>query len=291
MLKIEFSNGTYKAYANGEFLAESGNKYYLKQKAEKLIAQRKIPVKAAPKSEFPINQRFDFVSQLVTMVATKQTPSCVIVGEGGLGKSYTVIDALKKAGLKDISDWDVGVSVPNMKAFRVIKGYSTAKGLYRVLFENQNNILVFDDLDIILRDAEALNLLKGALDSFDKRTISWNTSVDNDGLPRSFEFKGGIVFISNMKAEKVDQAIRSRSMFVDLTMTLDEKIDRMKEIMKNESFLPGIAFHMKEEALEAVREFKDIAREISLRSLIMVTKIRNSGNANWKQLAKYAISN
>lgn len=288
MLKIDFVDGVYKAYVNGVFVAKSANKYYLKQKAEKILAETKQDTK--PKSEeFPINQRFQFVEQLVSMVATKQTPSCIITGEGGLGKSYTVMKSLRECGLKDISEFDVGATVPNMSAFRVVKGFSTAKGLYRILYENQNNIVVFDDCDSILKDPDAMNLLKGALDSFDKRLITWNTSTDTDSLPRFFQFKGGVIFISNMDSEKIGQALRSRSMNVDLSMTADQKIDRMEYIMNSGEFLPEVPSTYKQDALSVIRDFKTDAKELSLRTLITVSKIRNSGNANWKDLAKYIL--
>lgn len=286
MYSIICESGIYKAILNDVVIAKGATKYYVKKKAESIVSEQK-PVK--PKVDFPINQRFEFVDQLVNMVATKQTPSCIITGEGGLGKSYTVLESLKKAGLKDISEFDVGQSVPNMKAFRVIKGFSTAKGLFRILFENQNNIVVFDDCDSILKDPDALNLLKGALDSFDKRLITWNTSVDNDNLPRFFQFKGGVIFISNMTSDKINQALKSRSMNIDLSMSVDQKLDRMEFIMNSDSFLPDVKSEYKQEALSVIRDFRNDAKELSLRTLITVTKIRNSGNSNWRDLAKYML--
>lgn len=286
MFTIENDSGVYKAIFNGVVIAKGATKYYVKKKAEAIVSDQKP---STPKIDFPINQRFEFVDQLVNMVATKQTPSCIITGEGGLGKSYTVLESLKKAGLKDISEFEVGATVSNMKAFRVIKGFSTAKGLFRILFENQNNIVVFDDCDSILKDPDALNILKGALDSFDKRLITWNTSTDNDNLPRFFQFKGGVIFISNLTSDKINQALKSRSMNIDLSMTADQKLDRMEFIMKSQSFLPLISMQYKEDAISVIRDFKNDTKELSLRTLITVTKIRNSGNSNWLELARYML--
>ena len=160
--------------------------------------------------------------------------------------------------------------------------------MYRILFENQNSIVVFDDCDSILKDPDALNLLKGALDSYDRRYITWNTSINDDGLPRSFEFKGGVVFVSNLSAEKISQAIRSRAMNVDLSMTTDQKIERMETIAKQPDFMPEFGLAEKMDALGLIREIKDDAKEISLRTLISVTKIR-SANTDWKDLARYIL--
>ena len=175
------------------------------------------------------------------------------------------------------------------KCFTFVKGYSTAKGLYRTLFENNKSIIVFDDCDAVLKDPVALNLLKGALDSYGKRIISWNADMRDDDLPKSFNFEGRVIFISNMAQDKIDQAIRSRSMMIDLSMTTNQKIDRMEFISKLEEFLPEYDASVKADALALIRAIKDDVKEISLRTLIAVAKIRAS-NKDWKELAEYMLT-
>ena len=99
----------------------------------------------APSEKFNINQRFDFVEKLVGMVADGVQPSAIITGEGGLGKTYTVTKTLETRGYKDISDladFEVGTIINARKCFTMVKGYSTPKGLYRTLFENNKSIIV-----------------------------------------------------------------------------------------------------------------------------------------------------
>ena len=288
-MEIRYEGDTFVAVSNGVVVASSKNKDYLKRKVAAMVES--MPAKPKAVEQFAINDRFTFTDQLVKMVAKGQTASCVVTGEGGLGKSFTVMKALRDAGLRDVSELPIGEVIPPRGCFRVVKGFSTAKGLYRILFENQNSIIVFDDCDSILKDPDALNLLKGALDSYDKRYITWNTSINDDGLPRSFEFKGGVVFVSNMAADKISQAIRSRAMNVDLSMTTDQKIERMETIMRSDEFMYDVPMPFKMESLELIRKNKDTASEISLRTLINVTKIRNSGNSNWESLAKYMLVN
>ena len=288
-MEIRYEGDTFVAVSNGVVVASSKNKDYLKRKVAAMVES--MPAKPKAVEQFAINDRFTFTDQLVKMVAKGQTASCVVTGEGGLGKSFTVMKALRDAGLRDVSELPIGEVIPPRGCFRVVKGFSTAKGLYRILFENQNSIIVFDDCDSILKDPDALNLLKGALDSYDKRYITWNTSINDDGLPRSFEFKGGVVFVSNMAADKISQAIRSRAMNVDLSMTTDQKIERMETIMRSDEFMYDVPMPFKMESLDLIRKNKDTASEISLRTLINVTKIRNSGNSNWESLAKYMLVN
>ena len=111
----------------------------------------------------------------------------------------------------------------------------------------------------------------------------------DDDLPRSFNFEGRVIFISNMDQNGIDQAIRSRSMMIDLSMTADQKIDRMEFIAKSDEFMPEYESDQKSDALKLIRELKDEAKEISLRTLISVTKIRAS-NKDWKDLATYMLT-
>ena len=247
---------------------------------------------AARDAKFGINTRFEFVEKLVNMVAAGVQPSAVITGEGGLGKTYTVTKTLEKNGYKDISDlgeFQVGAVLNTRKCFTMVKGYSTAKGLYRTLFENNKSIIVFDDCDAVLKDPVALNLLKGALDSYGKRIISWNADMRDDDLPRSFNFEGRVIFISNMDQNGIDQAIRSRSMLIDLSMNADQKIERMETIAKCDSFMPEYDAKIKTDALDLIRELKDNAKEISLRTLISVCKIRASNPKDYRGLAEYML--
>lgn len=252
--------------------------------------------KESKSEKYNINERFEFVEGLVSMIATGLTPSAIITGEGGLGKTYTVNKTLVASGLKDLSDvgaLEVASTVNRYNSFTSVKGYSTPKGLYRTLYENKDSVVVFDDCDSILRDPVALNLLKSALDSYGKRIISWNAEGfgRDDDLPRSFEFKGRIIFISNLSQDKIDQAIRSRSMMVDLSMNEDQKIERMEVISASDEFLPEFSAEYKRDALELIKSLKTDAKEISLRTLISVTKIRASGNKNWKGMATYILCN
>jgi len=244
--------------------------------------------------KFDINTRFTFVERLVKMVASGVQPSAVITGQGGLGKTYTVQRTLDNAGYLDMSDLSslqAGMVINKSKTYTMVKGYSTAKGLYRTLFELNNSVIVFDDCDDVLKDTTALNILKGALDSNGRRIISWRADMRDEDLPRSFEFTGRVIFISNLNQSRIDQAIRSRSMMIDLTMTDVQKIDRMAYIAQSPEFLPEFELNEKMDALDLIRSLKDSAKEISLRTLISVTKIRASseGNDDWKGLAEYVL--
>jgi hypothetical protein len=292
-IEFDAKSGNYFCKVGSKTI-KSYSKPYVERRVKAMVGDVEVAMAAAVEksNRYDINTRFGFVEKLVNMVATGVQPSAVITGEGGLGKTYTVTKTLEANGYKDISDladFQVGSIINTRKCFTMIKGFSTAKGLYRTLFENNKSIVVFDDCDAVLKDPVALNLLKGALDSYGKRIISWNADMKDDDLPRSFEFTGRVIFISNMDQDRIDQAIRSRSMMIDLSMTLDQKIDRMEFIAASDEFLPEYDATIKADALGLIRKIKSECKEISLRTLIAVSKVRAS-NKDWKDLATYMLT-
>ena len=292
-VSFDAKTGNYFAKVGGKTIKSYSKKYVEKRLASMVgDIEQAIVVATEKQNKYGINERFSFVEKLVNMVASGVQPSAVITGEGGLGKTYTVTKTLEANGYKDISDladFQVGTIINTRKCFTMVKGFSTAKGLYRTLFENNKSIIVFDDCDAVLKDPVALNLLKGALDSYGKRIISWNADMRDDDLPKSFNFEGRVIFISNMDQDRIDQAIRSRSMMIDLTMSAEQKIDRMEFIAKSDEFMPEQSIEYKMDALNLIREVANDAKEISLRTLISVTKIRAS-NKDWKEMATYILT-
>jgi hypothetical protein len=231
-----------------------------------------------PPKQFDINDKFRFLENMVGMVVKKTAVSMVITGEGGLGKTFTVMQEIKKRQLEENSD------------YITIKGFSTAKGLYRTLFENSDKLIVFDDCDEVLKNDVAKNILKGALDSYDERIISWITNSFSDDLPSSFEFEGQIIFISNLPQWKVDQAILSRSMSIDLSMDTETKIQRMRAILPKIKTM--VSMDVKEECMNLIEEHKNQCGDLNMRTLIKVIGIRTDPeNAEiWEDMSVYAMT-
>jgi len=186
----------------------------------------------------------------------------------------------------------------------------SAIGLYSKLyqFSDAKNILVFDDCDSILLDDIALNILKAALDSSKKRTISWNTDsriLRSEGIPDKFEFKGGAIFITNLKFENVRSkklqdhlsALESRCHYIDLRMDSErEKVLRIEQIvfspeagqngMLDDYEISDIAKH---EVVDFIKDNRVNMREISLRTVLKVADLRKSFPTNWKAMAEVTV--
>jgi hypothetical protein len=231
--------------------------------------------KSLQKKSYNINQRFEFLKQLTGLVLDGITPSLIVTGEGGLGKTHSVMQVINEKGLYP-HEWIQ------------FKGYSTARGLYNTLYDNNGKVIVFDDCDSILEDRVAVNILKSALDSYETRKISWMSRMSRgDEYPNQFNFTGKIIFISNKPMSSIDGAILSRSLTVDLSMTSDEKIERMTYILPN--ILPDVPMSVKVDALRFLEDKKS-EMELNLRSLIITSKIRMAHPDNWINLATYMIS-
>jgi len=241
-----------------------------------------------------MRERFSILDDMTQASIDGVVRGMVVTGPPGVGKSFGVEQVLEKNSLFD-------KLAGNKMRFEVIKGASSAIGLYKVLFQNadKNNVLVLDDCDTVLYDETSLNLLKAALDSSKKRKISWNTDsalLRREGIPDTFEFKGSVIFITNLKFDKVRgkikdhlDAIMSRCHYLDLTMdTTREKVLRCKQIVKD-GMLNEYQFTKAEEAelMSFMIDNKEKFREISLRMVTKLADLKKSfGSQKWKRTAE-----
>ena len=84
----------------------------------------------------------------------------------------------------------------------------------------------------------------------------------------------------------MDEAILSRSLCVDLSMTGEEKIQRMQFVLSD--ILPDLDMKFKQDALSFLSEKKDLDN-VNLRSLIMVSKIRKEFPRKWRGISEYML--
>ena len=244
-----------------------------------------------------LRTRFGILDDMTRAVKKGDVRAMIVTGPPGVGKSFGVEKVLSKHDVfADVAQNE------KLKKYEVVKGAMSAIGLYKKLYEYSDKkcILVFDDCDSVLLDDLSLNILKAALDSSKKRMIHWNTDsrlLRAEGVPNSFEFKGGAVFITNIKFDNVKskklrdhlEALESRCHYLDLTIDTDrEKILRIKQVVTECGMLDDYGFtdEAKVELIDFVDNNKKKLRELSLRTVLKIADLRKSMPAQWQAVAE-----
>ena len=242
-----------------------------------------------------IGERFEILDSMTKAVLNGDIRAMIVSGPPGVGKSFTVEGQIERANLFQ--------NIANAKPkHTVVKGSASAIGLYKVLYEysDEGSVVVFDDCDSILFDDVSLNLLKGALDSGKSRKISWLSEsrvLKNEDIPNSFQFKGSVIFITNLKFDAVKstrlkdhlEALQSRCHYLDLTLdTMRDKVLRIRQIAKTGQLFEemGIGEIGQEIIIDFLDTNKNKFREMSLRMAIKVAQLYKSFPQNWEALAR-----
>lgn len=242
-----------------------------------------------------IRERFEILDTMTDAVAQGVARGLIISGPPGVGKSF---------GVETILDtYEAEHKLRGGKGSRteVVKGSMTPIGLYQTLYMNSSkgDITVFDDCDTILFDEVCLNMLKAVLDSGKKRMLSWKSesaALRREGIPDRFEFKGGVIFITNLSFENVRSkkiqdhlnALMSRCHYIDLEMdSIRDRFLRIDQIVRDgmlKEYNFGDAGNA--EIINFMRDNSKRLREISLRMVLKIADLRKMSLDNWKGLAR-----
>ena len=203
--------------------------------------------------------------------------SMIAYGSGGVGKTWDMNASMKKFVVHrkkrtimlkedfkkyygEFAHWDSNSTKPIPTSdWRELRQYDPTKNFedddyefvvlggsispvmtYSSIYQHNGKIIVFDDIDKILKNKEGLDVLKGALDG-EMKDISWataNTPKDMEGneVPKTFKFKGRAIFITNLTTEQLRvpelrPLTQSRAEQVNLTMTKQETIDKLQSLV------------------------------------------------------------
>lgn len=266
----------------------------LQSQLDKMLNVQSAPVVVETDDEIEakLTDRFEILAEMTDSAISGDVRALVVSGPAGLGKSYTVESKLET--------WD-----PSAVNHTIIKGYVRAPGLYKLLYAHRSagQVLVFDDADAIFADDTSLNLLKAACDTTERRVISYITEgslIDEETaerLPKSFQFDGTIIFLSNIDFDlQIDRghkfaphlaAMVSRSHYIDLAMkTSRDYIIRIRQVIKLgllDNIIPDKE-HQKE-VFQFIEANHKSLRELSLRMALKIATLRRKGN-NWQRMAR-----
>ena len=238
-----------------------------------------------------IGERFQILDLLTENCINGNSRALIVSGPAGLGKSYTVE--------KQLAKWD-----PSGINYAITKGYVRPTGLVKLLYayREAGQVLVFDDADAIFFDDVSLNLLKAVCDTTERRVVSWLSEgrlLDEDTgelVPRSFEFDGTIIFISNYDFDAMIgrghklaphlQAMISRAHYLDLCLkSKRDYLIRIRQVVA-QGLLSYLDIEEQVDVLTFIEAYSEDLRELSLRMALKVASIRKSNNQNWEKIAK-----
>lgn len=246
-----------------------------------------------------LRERFEILEDMTRAVKKGDVRAMIVSGAPGVGKSFGVERVLAKHTLMADVAGDA-----KLKKFEIVKGAMSAIGLYSKLYEYSQDkcILVFDDCDSVLLDDLSLNILKAALDTSKRRMIHWNTDsrlLRSEGVPNSFEFRGGAIFITNINFQNIRSkklqdhlaALESRCHYIDLTIhTEREKMLRIQQIVED-GMLQDYEFSAEQtaELVGFIAANKARLRELSLRTVLKTADLMRSFPQRWQRVAEVSL--
>lgn len=242
-----------------------------------------------------LRTRFDIIDIMSKSACHGDTRALIISGPAGLGKSFTVEKAVEA--------YD-----PAGKRTCLVKGFMRPTGLYKTLYNYRKpgDVVIFDDCDSIFFDSDALNLLKSACDSTDKRKICWGAETrmtDDEGspLPWSFQFEGSIIFITNFdfdyavetghRSKEHFEAMISRAHYIDTGMrSMRDYLIRIRQVVDMGMLADrGFSSYEQNEIMEYLFDNFENLRELTLRMVIKLSAVYRSNRNRWKEIARVTL--
>jgi DNA polymerase III delta prime subunit len=240
-----------------------------------------------------IKKRFDAMDRMAHGVMKGVVPALIGAGPPGLGKSFSIEAALQKR--KEEAD-EEGFEF----AHDYITGAISPVGLYISAWNHREkgNVIVLDDCDSIFADEDSLNLLKAMLDSSGKRFLSWRKKskwLEDYGIDDNFEFKGSVIFLSNLDFEKKISsgkgyavhfaALMDRCLYLHLTIrTIRDSMIRIRQVVYEEKMLEkyGLEQPQIDEIMAYVWENRKRFYHLSLRLIHQIALLQLADPVNWK---------
>jgi len=249
-------------------------------------------------------EQIEDLENLVRLTVAGTSNALFVAGRGGVGKTYNVEQTLASMGLYDGEGYFLNT------------GSVSAAGLYRLLFRYKDSLIVFDDADDVFKDQSSRNFLKNATDTKKVRKLVFSKAganvveeedyespeemLDDNKIPRSFEFTGQIIFISNLSKDKIDPdgALRTRGYMIDINPDDDEVYDFMDKIVENIKLEDGLTLSSKErhEVVDTLREgtskqsanFRKLTRGLNMKAGANNKGISIPNDKIVKMISRYA---
>lgn len=243
-----------------------------------------------------IGERFNVMYKLAKGSVSGTLRSLIVSGAPGTGKSHTIIHLLEQA--KDRGDIN----------FHKISGTITPVNLYKTLWRHRgkNDIVLLDDTDSVYDEEESMNLLKAALDTGDRRVLSYlseSNALKSEEIDQEFEYTGSMIFITNRDLFTEIEIGRSRLIphykaMIDRSVYLDLKLHATEDIIAWVSYMTlknhilvqrGLSREQELECVKWVQTHVDKLLTLSIRTMMRVGDFMLTNPAEWESFAKVTL--
>lgn len=221
------------------------------------------------------NPSIETAEHFIRMVGIGDMLGVTLIGPPGMGKTHMVRHVLED------------LNVP----YKIYGGHITLAEVYEYLFENQDELIFFDDVSQVINKVEIMEMLKQALsESGRERVLNYRSkNTLSGGVPNSFTFRGRMIFAFNMmdKNNPNVKAIMDRAPVVELKYSRKDLIEAMYKIAKSDT--GGLLEHEKMIVVRDIEDNTDSTMDVSLRKLFLAFNMFRSfktlygeGNTQWK---------
>lgn len=169
--------------------------------------------------EFGITRRLINVT-----LCTKEYFALILHGEGGLGKTLTVLNEVRRKLAQT--------------EYCYYNGYTTPLSLFEILYKTRDKkLLILDDIEGIFDNPVALSILKSALwDNFGKREVQYNSTSDKiEGMPTKFTYNASIIILCNKIIESNNmnnRAVLSRCVAYEMKLDYKQKLAIIEQFIE-----------------------------------------------------------
>lgn len=219
----------------------------------------------------PQDNYFRDLEDYVKMVAAGNNKSLFVIGDGGMGKTQTVLDTLRD----------------NNQPYAHFTTFTTPLELYSYLYIHRNDLIVMDDMEGVLDNKKSVGILKSCLWGYeDRNVVQYLSSTSLLMVPPRFEFSGRTIFLLNeFPKNKFVASLITRSIYYELKIPYATKLLMMDQIARKD--FPGMSLADRMEVLEYIKRYSSEATsELNFRTLIKAFNMFTYSRDRWQPLVR-----
>lgn len=165
--------------------------------------------------------------------------------------------------------------------YSYISTHSTPLKTYLTLFDKKDNLVVFDDIDSILRNSIMVSMLKSLSDTSSIKEVFYNTTSKLMGnAPDSFKTTSKVCILLNQFDLHNDtlKPIVDRAIFIEFVPTKEEILKKIKEISEYQNIAEN-----EKCVYNFIKEHYQKIEDLSLRTYTKAVQLFIDNKKNWKE--------